>query len=250
MRFINQAFVSSALLAVAHGQAVILAAHGVRGSGVSRGLQVDPRGRDANIINDNEITTNIVNQCGRTVLGGNIDVGATTEDALADGNITQAVAGGRIAVFIQQGNEKGAGPFTCDLDDTNNSRGVSGQTKLQTKENQPNEHGVIGIRIQMPNDLKCVGSSPGNVCTIRCRNQNDFGGCFAFQQQDTQPQTNDPSSITTAQDLDAILKQVQQNIQDLPAALEAIANASDDPNDQGTAIINAIQSSDRSTLPQ
>lgn len=112
---------------------------------------------DANFISDVEISTNLVNECGRTLLGGNIDIGEQTENALADGNVTQATAGSRVAVLIQQVNETGAGPFTCDMDETGNSIGVSGQTKLDVKEAEANKNGVITLRVALPNDLACTG---------------------------------------------------------------------------------------------
>ncbi|KAI0185709.1 GEgh16 protein [Xylaria flabelliformis] len=249
MRLISQVIVTSALLAVAHGQAMLLAARGARGSPISRGLQVDPTaGDDANFISDVEITTNVVNECGRTLLAGNIDIGEQTENALADGNVTQATAGSRVAVLIQQVNDTGAGPFTCDMDPTGNSIGATGQTKLDVKEAQANKNGIITLRVAMPNDLQCTGSSAGNVCTVRCRNANNFGGCFAVQQTDVEPSENDPTTIETAQTLDGIFKQIEQNVADLPAALDGIAGASQAPADQGTSVVDKIQAADPSTV--
>ncbi|KAI0474502.1 hypothetical protein F4859DRAFT_483416 [Xylaria cf. heliscus] len=249
MRVLNQAIVTSALLAVAHGQAMILAARGTKGSAVSRSLQVDSSATDdANFISDVEITTNVVNECGRTLLAGNIDIGEQTENALADGNVTQATAGSRVAVLIQQVNDTGAGPFTCDMDLTGNSNGVSGQTKLDVKEAEANQNGIIGLRVTMPADMQCTGSSAGNVCTVRCRNANNFGGCFAVQQTDVTPSENDPTKIETIQQLEAVFAQVEQNIADLPAALDGIAEASQEPADQGTSVIEKIQAADPSTV--
>ncbi|KAI0540545.1 hypothetical protein GGR58DRAFT_460929 [Xylaria digitata] len=249
MHLIKQAIVTSALLAFANGQAILMAARGSRGSPISRSLQVDSSSTDdANIISDVEITTNIVNECGRTVLGGNIDIGEQTENALADGNVTTTTAGSRVAVLIQQVNETGTGPFECDMDPTGNSIGATGQTKLRVKESEANKNGVITLRVTMPNDLQCTGSSAGNVCTVRCRNANNFGGCFAVQQTDVEPSENDPTTIETIQQLDNVLKQVQQNVADLPAALEGIAEASQEPADQGTTVVEKIQAADPSTV--
>ncbi|GAP84656.1 putative GEgh16 protein [Rosellinia necatrix] len=247
MILIKQAIVTSALLAVAHGQAVLLAARGAKGSPVSLGLQVEATSPDdANFISDVEITTNVVNECGRTMLAGNIDIGEQTENALADGNVTQATAGSRVSVFIRQVNETGAGPFTCDMDLTGNSNGVTGQTQLRVREDSANGQGIIGLRVTMPSDMQCTGASTGNVCTVRCRNANNFGGCFAVQQTDVEPGVNDPTEIATIQQLEGVLKQVQQNIADLPAAMEAIAEASQD--DQGTAVVEKIQAANPSTV--
>ncbi|KAI0107162.1 hypothetical protein GGR51DRAFT_516490 [Nemania sp. FL0031] len=249
MRFTSQIIVSSALLAVAHGQAVLLGAKGTKGSPVSLGLQVDANSADdANFISDVEISTNVVNECGRTLLAGNIDIGEQTENALADGNVTQTTAGSRVNVFLQQVNETGAGPFTCDMDPTGNSIGATGQTKLVVRESSANKNGIITLKVAMPNDLQCTGASTGNVCTVRCRNANNFGGCFAVQQTDVTPSANDPTTIETIQSLDNVLNQVQQNIADLPAALEGIADASQSPADQGTSVVDKIQAADPSTV--
>ncbi|KAI1362122.1 GEgh16 protein [Xylaria arbuscula] len=249
MQLIKQALVTSALLAVAHGQAVVIGAKGQRGSPVSFGLQVDSSNSDdANFISDTEITTNVVNECGRTLQGGNIDIGEQTENALADGNVTQTTAGSRIKVFIQQVNDEGAGPFTCDMDPTGNSIGVTGQTELTVRESEANNNGIITLRVAMPNDLQCTGASTGNVCTVRCRNANNFGGCIAVQQTDVNPSENDPTTIETAQTLEGILDQVAQNVKDLPQALEGIAEASQDPSDQGTSVVDAIQAADKTTV--
>ncbi|GAW21061.1 hypothetical protein ANO14919_105740 [Xylariales sp. No.14919] len=249
MHLIKQAIVTSALLAVAHGQAILLAARGSRRSPISRSLQVDSSNADdANIISDVEISTNVVNECGRTMLAGNIDIGEQTENALADGNVTQTTAGGRVAVLIQQVNETGAGPFECDVDPTGNSIGATGQTKLRVKESSANKNGIVTLQVTMPNNLQCTGASAGNVCTVRCRNANNFGGCFAVQQTDVTPSENDPTTIETIQQLDNVLQQVQQNVADLPAAIEGIAEASQSAADQGTTVVDKIQAADSSTV--
>lgn len=181
MLFISQVITTSALLAVAHGQAVLLGAKGTRGSPVSLGLQgksyVDPvdhhicfphrllisfivdatNSKDANFISDTEIGTNVVNECGRTLLAGNIDIGENTENALAAGNVTTTTAGSRVSVFLQQVDDTGAGPFTCDMDPTGNSIGLTGQTKLVVRESAANKKGIISLKVAMPSDLACTG---------------------------------------------------------------------------------------------
>lgn len=73
---------------------------------------ISPCQQDATIIRDAEITSNIVNECGRTELGGNIDVGENTENALAANAVTQVSPGGEMTVTIHQVNADGAGPYT------------------------------------------------------------------------------------------------------------------------------------------
>ncbi|KAK7957029.1 uncharacterized protein PG986_006251 [Apiospora aurea] len=121
--------VLSAFLAVAHGQNIISAKGNL---GTSKGLQVDPNDPfDMNIIKTSEISANVVNQCGRTVVG-NMDVGANTEVALTKGEVTKVTKGSKVQVQISQDNaQMSGGPYTCDLDDQSNAKGATGQIKLQ-----------------------------------------------------------------------------------------------------------------------
>lgn len=79
---------------------------------------ISPCQQDTTIIRDAEIAANIVNECGRTELTGNIDVGENTESALSAGAVTQVTAGGSVTVTIHQVNADGAGPYACDIDMT------------------------------------------------------------------------------------------------------------------------------------
>jgi len=54
---------------------------------------ISPCQQDTTIIRDAEINANIVNECGRTELSGNIDVGEETENALSAKAVTQVTAG-------------------------------------------------------------------------------------------------------------------------------------------------------------
>ncbi|OTB03076.1 hypothetical protein M426DRAFT_322107 [Hypoxylon sp. CI-4A] len=248
MFFFKQFLAASTVLAVAHGQGVIIKAQGDKGSPASTGLQVDPdNDSDANFISQTEIATNVVNQCGRTLQAGNIDVGATTEDALADNQVTQVQKGSTVTLTINQVNETGAGPYTCDFDPTGNTAGTSGQLNLTTSESDANNKGQITIKATMPDDLACSGSSTGNVCTIRCRNANEFGGCVAVQQTDVTPAENTPANIEAFQSLSSINEQIQQNIADLPAAVDALATSGSSDAEIGTAIVSGIQAADPST---
>lgn len=73
---------------------------------------ISPCQQDATLIRDAEIASNIVNECGRTELSGNIDVGENTENALAANSVTQVKAGTKLTVTVHQVNADGAGPFT------------------------------------------------------------------------------------------------------------------------------------------
>jgi hypothetical protein len=149
-------YAASAILAVANGQGVLLSAQGTKGTPASPGLQVDPTQTDANIINEAEINANVVNECGRTLLAGNIDIGQNTEDQLANNTVTSVTKGSTVAVTIRQGSADGAGPYTCDMDLTSNADGVSGQTKLTVKETDSAD-GNITLAVKMPSNMACVG---------------------------------------------------------------------------------------------
>ncbi|KAI8293943.1 hypothetical protein K4K59_005413 [Colletotrichum sp. SAR11_240] len=234
--------IGASMLAVVRGHAAIINAQGDAGGPASVGFKVDPNlarncttinpcQQDATLIRDAEIKANTVNECGRTEISGNIDVGENTENALAAGAVTQVKPGSKVTVTIHQVNADGAGPFACDLDPTGNSLGATGQTPLEVTNNVPGTNGFsqakaqqFNITVTMPNDLKCTGASTGNVCTIRCRNNavaGPFGGCFAVQQSDVTPTQNTPQNIKTAQDLEGVLAKQQQNAADLPAAIKA-----------------------------
>lgn len=250
---------AAAVVAVANAHSVILNAQGDAGSPASVGFQVDvniprnctsisPCQQDATIIRDAEIAANIVNECGRTELSGNIDVGENTENALAAGAVTQVKAGSKITVTIHQVNADGAGPYSCDLDETSNS-GVISQNLTVTN----NVAGVNGlsqakeqdfnITITMPDNLACTGASTGNICTVRCRNNavaGPFGGCFAVQQTDVTATANTASNVQTKASLDVIDSQEVQNQADLPVALAANAKAGTPEAIANLAAVNSI----------
>ncbi|PQE12217.1 hypothetical protein CJF31_00000397 [Rutstroemia sp. NJR-2017a BVV2] len=250
-------FTCAALLSVAHAHGVILAAQGIAGSPASVGFKVDdaiarnctgisPCQQDTTIIRDSEITANIVNECGRTELSGNIDVGENTENALAANKVTMVKAGTKMTVTIHQVNADGAGPYTCDLDETSNA-GIISQN-LSVTNNVPGVNGLsqaktqdFNITVQMPDKLACTGASTGNICTVRCRNNavaGPFGGCFPVMQMDVAATNNSANQITTSQTLAAIDAQVQQNNIDLPVAIAANQNAG--AAEQGFAAANAL----------
>ncbi|KAK7710385.1 hypothetical protein SLS64_005970 [Diaporthe eres] len=232
------------MLAVANAQGVIVKAVGDKGT--STGLQVNPDDpADANFISAAELSANVVNECGRTMVGGNIDIGENTENALAANQVTQVTKGSTVTMTINAVNETGQGPFTCDLDPTSNALGTTGQTPLDVQQGNAQGNGEQQIKVTLPKDMACTGSSQGNVCTVRCKNAQDFGGCVAVQQTDTKalPADNDPANIKSAQTLEGIMAQIAQNKQDLPAAIQGNENAASVP-EQGPEIAQAILDSD------
>ncbi|TLD28224.1 hypothetical protein PspLS_03256 [Pyricularia sp. CBS 133598] len=234
MPSITRTLAFSALLAFANAQGVVLKAVGDKGE--SAPLQLDPKNpADNNFIADAEIRENIVNACGRTA-AGNIDIGESSEINLSKNAVTSVKKGGNLVVTIKQGGANGAGPFDCDLDLTNNSNGLTGQTKLKTKEAKKGDN--IEVTATMPNDLKCIGGSTGDLCMVRCRNKQNFGGCVAIKQSDTTPNVNTPENIKTAAALKGVLDQINQDQRDFKTTVNAIATASE--KDQGAAVAKAL----------
>ena len=201
MYFQTTTIALAALAATVQAHGVILQATGDQGS--SQGFRLDqtlprncttisPCQQDSVIIRDAEITSNIVNACGRTEIAGNIDIGEETENELAAGRIASISAGSTMQVTIHQVNADGAGPYECDFDDTSNSKAQ--YVPLKVANNIPGENGLsqakeqdFTITVQMPQDLNCIGASTGDICTVRCRNTalaGPFGGCFAVRQVD------------------------------------------------------------------
>lgn len=72
---------------------------------------INPCQQDSVLIRDAEIAANSVNECGRTELQGNIDIGENTENMIAAGTVTQTTSGGQVTITMHQVNADGAGPF-------------------------------------------------------------------------------------------------------------------------------------------
>ncbi|KAI1383940.1 uncharacterized protein F4822DRAFT_433890 [Hypoxylon trugodes] len=249
----------ASLLAIAQAHGVLIKVQGNKGSPEGVGFQVEselarnctsisPCQQDTTIIRDAEISANVVNECGRTELSGNIDIGENTENQLAAGIVTQVSKGSSVDVTIHQVNADGAGPYACDLVEAGNN-GIITQN-LTVENNVPGVNGFsqaktqdFVIRVNMPDNFTCTGSSAGNVCTVRCRNNaqaGPFGGCFPVQQTDVQPNVNTPANIPTSLSLEKITAQIAQDKQDLPAAVAAIQNAGSDSALQGVAVVSSL----------
>ncbi|KAI1282886.1 hypothetical protein F5Y07DRAFT_386121 [Xylaria sp. FL0933] len=248
------------LLASVDAHGVILGAQGLKGSPASVGFKVNsqiprnctsisPCQQDTTLIRDAEISANIVNECGRTELDGNIDIGENTENALAAGAVTQVKAGSTVDVTIHQVNADGAGPYTCDVIAQGNN-GVITFPNVSVADNVPGVNGFsqakeedFTIKVTMPTNLNCTGSSAGNVCTVRCRNNalaGPFGGCFPVQQVDTAAVSLKPSDVNTNLTLEKVNAQVAQDVKDLPAALAAIQAAGTDEQLQNAATVSKL----------
>ncbi|KAK6949076.1 hypothetical protein Daesc_009149 [Daldinia eschscholtzii] len=258
----------ASLLAVAQAHGVILGAQGIQGSPESVGFKVEPElarnctsispcQQDTTIIRDAEIAANVVNECGRTELSGNIDIGENTENALAAGAVTQVKAGTQLKVTIHQVNADGAGPYACDLVEAGNN-GVITQN-LTVENNVPGVNGFsqaktqqFEILVNMPEKFSCSGSSAGNVCTVRCRNNalaGPFGGCFPVQQVDVEPSQNTAANVPTSLSLDKVFKQVSQDQADLPDAIAAIQEAGSEEALKNAAAVSQLLKQTVTSLP-
>ncbi|KAI2463495.1 hypothetical protein F4781DRAFT_118960 [Annulohypoxylon bovei var. microspora] len=258
----------ASLLALAQAHGVILNAQGIAGSPASVGFKVEedlarnctsisPCQQDTTIIRDAEIAANVVNECGRTELSGNIDIGENTENALAGKAVTQVKAGTQLKVTIHQVNADGAGPYACDLVEAGNNGLIT--QNLTVENNVPGVNGFsqaktqdFDILVNMPDNFACTGSSAGNVCTVRCRNNaqaGPFGGCFPVQQTDVEPSQNTPANIQTNLSLEKVFAQVAQDQKDLPAAVAAIQNAGSDEALQGVAVVSSLLGDSVTSLP-
>lgn len=80
------------------------------------------------------------------------------------------------------------------------------------------------------------------MCTVRCFNAaaaGPFGGCFAVQQTDTAASDNSANTIDTAQTLDGVLQQVNQNQKDLTKAIKGNNDAAV-VDEQGVSIADEL----------
>lgn len=147
---------ASALLAGANGQGVIQFAQGTKGSPASLPLGIDLSTNDAAIMRQSEIVQNVVNECGRSLLNGNIDSGELSEVALTNNSITQVTKGSVVQVAINMVDERGAGPYKCDVDFKSNAAGATGQVNATVVEAAP-VNGVISLAVTLPKTLACIG---------------------------------------------------------------------------------------------
>lgn len=248
----------AALMVCAQAHVRVLAAQGIAGSPQSVGFQIlssvpnnctsiNPCQQDTTIIRDVEIANNVVNECGRTELTGNIDIGENTENAIAANAVTQVQSGSKLTVTLHQINADGAGPYTCDLVAAGNNGVIS--ANLSVENNVPGANGFsqakeqdFNITVNMPTSFNCTGSSLGNVCTVRCRNNaqaGPFGGCFPVQQIDTTPSVNTAANIATGLNTQKANAQTAASQKDFKDAIAA--NQAQGLSDAKAALANVQQ---------
>lgn len=101
---------------------------------------------------------NVVNECGRTLLAGNMDVGENTEIQLKAKQVTQVTKGSNVDITIRPMNADGQGPYVCDMDLQSNAAGAVGQVNLTMTETKA-ANGDINIKVKLPADMKCIGGT-------------------------------------------------------------------------------------------
>ncbi|KXX82389.1 hypothetical protein MMYC01_201353 [Madurella mycetomatis] len=155
--------------------------------------------------------------------GGDIDIGEVTENALAAKAVTQVRSGGDVQVTIHQ-----------NLTVSNNITGSNGLSQSRPQD--------FNITVTMSDNLKCIGGSTGNVCTVRCRNTalaGPFGGCFAVQQTDTEPHVNMPQGVETVDTLELLdhecAAEVNAILGGIPAATATVAAGDATPTGEAEA---------------
>ncbi|KAK8016941.1 gas1-like protein [Apiospora rasikravindrae] len=249
----------AALVAVAQAHSQLLKIQGKAGSPASVGLGVDPNiarncttinpcQQDSTIIRDAEIKQNIVNECGRNEIIGNIDIGENTENAIAAGAVTEAGPGEKLTVTLHQVNADGAGPYACDLIEQGNT-GIITQN-LTVQNNVPGANGFsqekfkdFEMTVIMPQKFDCTGASTGNICTVRCRNNaqaGPFGGCFPVKQSNKKAQTNNAKTIPTKSNIAAVSAQLAVDQKDFADAVAANQNAGTAEAKKADAAVKAM----------
>ncbi|KAK6542411.1 hypothetical protein TWF694_006366 [Orbilia ellipsospora] len=127
---------------------------------------------------------------------------------IKNNNIPKVKAGGNLHLSFLQVNADGAGPFMCRIDMTAQATQWDA-TNLTITTNVPGDGGFLGpgykklfpMVIQLPEDLKCTGTSGGmsNMCIVRCENfapNGPFGGCVAVQQIPNPPKETTTVTVT------------------------------------------------------
>ena len=94
-----------------------------------------------------------------------IDIGEQTEGQLLAKTVTSVKSGSKVAVAINQVDDNGAGPYTCDMDLKGNANGFNGQTNLTVTESAA-QNGVINLSVEMPADFACIGGKISRTSRI------------------------------------------------------------------------------------
>ncbi|GAA5867020.1 hypothetical protein JCM8547_008411 [Rhodosporidiobolus lusitaniae] len=169
---------------------VTAAGFGVDANTPRDGSKANPFQQDTSIIRDREIANGEVGACGRTKLGGPVDIAAEMAKVMAAG-VPTAAADGTVTMTLHQVNQDGAGPFDVEVDPTGTGTGDF-QPMEVTQQVPGRDIPVVGsfsrakatdfpLTAQLPAGMGCTGGGQG-VCLVRARNSaiaGPFGSCAA-----------------------------------------------------------------------
>lgn len=102
------------------------------------------------------------------MLKGGLSQAGETESIIASGKFTRVQAGGTLTITVAQRSAQGSGPFACDLDESSNVLGVSGQTNLTVAQDASQfGTGNLTLTVTMPSNLTCIGGESPVSCMVR-----------------------------------------------------------------------------------
>lgn len=179
------------------------------------GTARDPFQLDTAVIREGDIMNGIASPCGRTLIGGPIDMDKALEKA-EDGGLPDVGKEGMIRLVAHQVNADGGGPYSCAVDYTasgNNFEPVDMEVNLPGQNGRSDARSIdLPIVAKMPPGATCTGGADGQTCLVRCLNgakAGPFGGCMAFTQK--QGLFNDPEPTGKGPSAGAYIDPITQN---------------------------------------
>ncbi|GAA96370.1 hypothetical protein E5Q_03036, partial [Mixia osmundae IAM 14324] len=189
-----------ALEASAHGLiTAVQGANGINNVGFANndsvqrnsGLPIPATEGDTSVIRNREIANGNVDVCGKTGMGGVVNIQQEMSRMESTG-MASVHPGGVVKLTIHQVNQDGAGPYTCDASAAGDG---SDWVSMQMAKNVPGlGFGGLGlaaakdwpVEAVMPAGTQCKAGADGQTCLIRCRNAaaaGPFGSCAAVTQK-------------------------------------------------------------------
>uniref|UniRef100_A0A0S1MIF2 Secreted protein n=1 Tax=Phakopsora pachyrhizi TaxID=170000 RepID=A0A0S1MIF2_PHAPC len=208
---ISQVNAHGAITAVQGSNGMTGEAFGVDQSTPRDGTKRNPFQTDSSIIRDREIASGKSSACGRTLAGGNNEIGAAMSKAESAG-IPSVSSDGKVQMTLHQVNGDGGGPYTCDVNASGDGKTFTPMTistNIPGKNSRSNAKAEdIPLIAEMPKGMTCTGGSDGQTCIVRCRNAANagpFGGCVAVTQ--ATDATKQKRELSAEQRIDEMIKQ-------------------------------------------
>uniref|UniRef100_A0A0S1MIJ5 Secreted protein n=1 Tax=Phakopsora pachyrhizi TaxID=170000 RepID=A0A0S1MIJ5_PHAPC len=210
---ISQVNAHGAITAVQGSNGMTGEAFGVDQSTPRDGTKRNPFQTDSSIIRDREIASGKSSACGRTLAGGNNEIGAAMSKAESAG-IPSVSSDGKVQMTLHQVNGDGGGPYTCDVNASGDGKTFTPMTistNIPGKNSRSNAKAEdIPLIAEMPKGMTCTGGSDGQTCIVRCRNAANagpFGGCVAVTQ--ATDATKQKRELSAEQRIDEMIKQAE-----------------------------------------